>query len=172
MATITIIGRIFRQKGRWLQPLHSHPLSIRYCIRKSRRGKKKRDNHDLIHKRCDRIYGFGREEGEIHFLWQTFLPFHQERVRLKCPFYHTSWMAVVTPTDRPKSVCNRCVITLSKLYRFGYEISVFFNTKHPVIILRASLFVVATSHVASCMKRDESNRVYWFQTRFLSLVYL
>ena len=39
--------------------------------------------------------------------------------------------------------------TLSKLYRFGYEISVF-NTKHPpVIILRASLFVVTPSHVAS-----------------------
>ena len=25
-------------------------------------------------------------------------------------FNHTSWMAVVTPTDRPKSVRNRCVI--------------------------------------------------------------
>ena len=23
---------------------------------------------------------------------------------------HTSWVAVVTPTDRPKSVRNRCVI--------------------------------------------------------------
>ena len=25
---------------------------------------------------------------------------------------HTIWLAVVTPTDRPKSVCNRCVIEL------------------------------------------------------------
>ena len=25
---------------------------------------------------------------------------------------YTSWMAVVTPTDRPKSVRNRCVIEL------------------------------------------------------------
>ena len=25
---------------------------------------------------------------------------------------HTSWVAVVTPTDRPKSVHNRCVIEL------------------------------------------------------------
>ena len=25
-------------------------------------------------------------------------------------FNHTSWVAVVTPTDRPKSVRNRCVI--------------------------------------------------------------
>ena len=25
---------------------------------------------------------------------------------------HTGWVAVVTPTDRPKSVCNRCVIEL------------------------------------------------------------
>ena len=28
------------------------------------------------------------------------------------PVNHTSWLAVVTPTDRPKSVCNRCVIEL------------------------------------------------------------
>ena len=26
------------------------------------------------------------------------------------PVNHTSWVAVVTPTDRPKSVGNRCVI--------------------------------------------------------------
>ena len=25
---------------------------------------------------------------------------------------HTSWVAVVTPSDRPMSVCNRCVIEL------------------------------------------------------------
>ena len=25
---------------------------------------------------------------------------------------HTSWMAIVTPTDRPKSARNRCVIEL------------------------------------------------------------
>ena len=25
---------------------------------------------------------------------------------------HTSWVAVVTPTDLPKSVCNRCIIEL------------------------------------------------------------
>ena len=28
------------------------------------------------------------------------------------PANRTSWVAVVTPTDRPKSVCNRCVIEL------------------------------------------------------------
>ena len=28
------------------------------------------------------------------------------------PVNHTSWVAVVTPTDRPKSVCNRCLIEL------------------------------------------------------------
>ena len=26
------------------------------------------------------------------------------------PVNHTSWVALVTPTDRPKSVRNRCVI--------------------------------------------------------------
>ena len=28
------------------------------------------------------------------------------------PVNHTSWVAVVTPTDSPKSVRNRCVIEL------------------------------------------------------------
>ena len=28
------------------------------------------------------------------------------------PVNHTSWVAVVTPTERPKSVRNRCVIEL------------------------------------------------------------
>ena len=28
------------------------------------------------------------------------------------PVDHTSWMALVTPTDRPKSVRNRCLIEL------------------------------------------------------------
>ena len=27
-------------------------------------------------------------------------------------FNHTSWVAIVTPTDRPKSACNRCVISV------------------------------------------------------------
>ena len=30
----------------------------------------------------------------------------------KCTCNHTSWVAVVTPTDRPKSVRNRCLIEL------------------------------------------------------------
>ena len=30
----------------------------------------------------------------------------------KTPFNHTSWVTVVTQTDRPKSVRNRCVIEL------------------------------------------------------------
>ena len=28
------------------------------------------------------------------------------------PVNHTSWVAIVTPTDRPKSVRNRCLIEL------------------------------------------------------------
>ena len=28
------------------------------------------------------------------------------------PVNHTGWVAVVTPTDRPKSVRNRCLIEL------------------------------------------------------------
>ena len=34
--------------------------------------------------------------------WEGWVPVNR--------FNHTSWMTVVTPTDRPKSVRNRCVI--------------------------------------------------------------
>ena len=53
--------------------------------------------------------------------------------------------------------------TLSRLYRFGYEISVF-NTKHPVIILRVSLFAVTPSHVAST-KIECQNFSYVYRSR-------
>ena len=53
--------------------------------------------------------------------------------------------------------------TLSKLYRFGYEISVF-NTKHPVIILRVSLFAVTPSNVASS-KIECQNFSYVYRSR-------
>ena len=53
--------------------------------------------------------------------------------------------------------------TLSKLYRFGYEISVFY-TKQPVIILQASLFVVTQSHVAS-WKIECQNFSYVYRSR-------
>ena len=58
---------------------------------------------------------------------------------------------------------NPYIYTLSKLYRFGYEISVF-NTKHPVIIPRASLFVVTPSHVAS-WKIECQNFSYVYRSR-------
>ena len=46
---------------------------------------------------------------------------------------------------------------------FGYEISVF-NTKHPVIILRGSLFVVTPAHVAS-WKNGCQNVSYIYRSR-------
>ena len=58
---------------------------------------------------------------------------------------------------------NPYIYTLSKLYRFGHEISVF-NTKHPVIILRVSLFVVTPSHVASS-KIECRNFSYVYRSR-------
>ena len=64
---------------------------------------------------------------------------------------------------RNKVEFNPYIYTLSKLYRFGYEISVF-NTKHPVIILRASLFVVTPSHVAS-WKIECQNFSYVYRSR-------
>ena len=59
---------------------------------------------------------------------------------------------------------NPYIYTLSKWYRFGYEISGFFNTKHPVIILRATLFVVTPSHVAS-WKIECQNFSYVYRSR-------
>ena len=38
-------------------------------------------------------------------------------------FNHASWMAIVTPTDRPKSVRNRCVI---KVLGGGFVLSRYF----------------------------------------------
>ena len=47
-----------------------------------------------------------------------------------------TWISVFHTSMRNKRVeFNPYIYTLSKLYRFGYEISVF-NTKHPVIVLR------------------------------------
>ena len=34
--------------------------------------------------------------------WEGWVPVNR--------FNHTSWVAIVTPTDRPKVICNRCVI--------------------------------------------------------------
>ena len=53
--------------------------------------------------------------------------------------------------------------TLSKLYRFGTKYP-FFNTKHPVIILRVSLFAVTPSHVAST-KIECQNCSYVYRSR-------
>ena len=44
-------------------------------------------------------------------------PFVKRLLRLvgrwaRKPVNHTSWVALVTPTDRPKSVRNRCLIEL------------------------------------------------------------
>ena len=59
--------------------------------------------------------------------------------------------------------------TLSKLYRFGYDISLFLK-KHPVIILRASLFVVTPSHVASS-KIECQNFSYVYRSRKHNIIY-
>ena len=45
-------------------------------------------------------------------------------------FNHTSWVDVVTPTDRPKSVRNRCVIEVFGgvcVLSFGFRISCWYR---------------------------------------------
>ena len=60
---------------------------------------------------------------------------------------HVGPLSLHTSMRNKQVEFNPYIYILSKLYRFGCEIS-FFNTKHPFIILRASLFVVTPSHVA------------------------
>ena len=57
---------------------------------------------------------------------------------------HVDPLSLHTSMRNKQVEFNPYIYTLSKLYHFGYEISVFY-TKHPVIILRASLFVVTPS---------------------------
>ena len=63
----------------------------------------------------------------MSFLLQTLLLRGVGRWAHK-PLNHTSWVAVVTPTDRPKSVRNRCLIerflTLFVLSLCPFDISV------------------------------------------------
>ena len=43
-------------------------------------------------------------------------------------FYHTNWVVVVTPTDPPKSVSNRCVIEVfGGIFVFHVAFCVFFG---------------------------------------------
>ena len=58
---------------------------------------------------------------------------------------------------------NPYIYTLSKLYRLATKYP-FFNTKHPAIILRASLFVVTPSYVASS-KIEYQNFSYVYRSR-------
>ena len=58
-------------------------------------------------------------------------------------FNHTSWLAIVSPTDRPKSVRNRCVIEVFGgvyvLLRCFWGFSVGLRT-----------FVIGLSQIPSC----------------------
>ena len=76
---------------------------------------------------------------------------------------HVDPLSLHTSMRNKQVEFNPYIYTLSKLYRFGYEISVF-NTKHPVIILRASLFVVTPSHVAS-LQIECQNFSYAYRSR-------
>ena len=68
-------------------------------------------------------------------------------------FSHTRWMAVVTPTDRPTSVCNRCVIGVLccrlvvefpvgiRAFVIGLsQISFFFFSLFVIVSIRIDLF--------------------------------
>ena len=57
------------------------------------------------------------------------------------PVNHTSWVDVVTPTDRPKSVRNRCVIELF--------CGVVLSLCHFYISVGVGAFVIGLSQISS-----------------------
>ena len=78
---------------------------------------------------------------------------------------HVDPLSFIHPRETNKYIeFNPYIYTLSQLYRFGFEISVFFNTKHPVIFLRGSVFVVTAAHVAS-WKNGCQNFSYVYRSR-------
>ena len=59
------------------------------------------------------------------------------------PDNHTSWVAIVTPTDRPKSVRNRCLIELF--------VALFVLSLCPFdISVGEGAFVIGLSQISSC----------------------
>ena len=58
------------------------------------------------------------------------------------PVNHTSWVALVTPTDRPKSVRNRCLIEL--FCGVGYVVTLPFD-----ISVGVGAFVIGLSQISS-----------------------
>ena len=59
------------------------------------------------------------------------------------PVNHTSWVAVVTPTDRPKSVRNRCLIELFFVALFVLSLCPF------DISVGVGAFVIGLSQISS-----------------------
>ena len=85
------------------------------------------------------------------------------------PVNHTSWVAVVTPTDRPKSVRNRCLIELF--------VALFVLSLCPFdISVGVGAFVIGLSQISSffsgygCIKRDKTDNIVLILMKFYTLV--
>ena len=59
------------------------------------------------------------------------------------PVNHTSWVAIVTPTDRPKSVRNRCLIEFFFVALFVLSLCPF------DISVGVGAFVIGLSQISS-----------------------
>ena len=64
------------------------------------------------------------------------------------PVNHTSWVAVITPTDRPKSVRNRCLIEL-----FCYVVCVVALPFDSSVGVGA--FVIGLGHISSFLSSEK-----------------
>ena len=102
---------------------------------------------------------------------------------------HTSWVAVVTPTDRPKSVRNRCLIELfcgvvcivtlpfrhfcwyrSFCYRTGSDLLLFVIFYHYYIIYNPQLFIPAPVTPTTSQSQKSSHAVGKYYNGRLHLV--
>ena len=79
------------------------------------------------------------------------------------PINHTSWVAVVTPTDRPKSVRNRCVIELF--------VALFVLSLCPFdISVGVGAFVIGLSQISSFFSWNVQGQGHGQRTQWVELI--
>ena len=69
----------------------------------------------------------------------------------------------------PPSLVGNALGLLSKGCWFEPAVNHYFSSNNVCLLAHV---LTGEDPQSECLRRDESNRVYWLQTRFLSLVYL
>ena len=71
-----------------------------------------------------------------------------------CMIKHTSWVAIITPTDRPKSVRNHCVLLV--IERFGGVFALYLCPYD--FSVGAKAFVIGLSQISSFSQSHNENK--------------